>query len=255
VVGRAPAVLSQPRVVAGAAVLVALLVYYRVVGSLPELPTWADVVFTAVVLTPAVFLLVLLALPLMHARGLLPIGLATAVLAYVLVEADLDVLGNFAKLAAVTLLAFWFLGFFEELSWVLIVACVIPVVDAISVWRGPTRHIVEERPEVFGALSFAFPVPGGGAFQLGLPDLLFFAIFLGAAARWGLRLLPTWVCLVASFGVTMALAIYVDPFGIGGLPALPLLCIAFLAPNADLIWRRLRDERNRDEEPDAEPTK
>ena len=174
--------------------------------------------FTAVVLTPAVFLLVLLALPLMHARGLLPIGLATALLACVLVVAELDVLANFAKLAAVTLLAFWFLDFFEELSWVVIVACVIPVVDAISVWRGPTRHIVEERPEVFGALSFAFPVPGEGAFQLGLPDLLFFAIFLGAAARWGLRLLATWVCLVASFGATMALAIYVDPFGIGGLP-------------------------------------
>ena len=85
--GRAPAVLSRPRLVAGAAVLVALLVYYRVVDSLPTIPTWADVVFTAVVLTPAVFLLVLLALPLMHARGLLPIGLATALLAYVLVVA------------------------------------------------------------------------------------------------------------------------------------------------------------------------
>ena len=194
-------------------------------------------------LTPAVFALVLLALPLANARGLLPIGLATALLAFVLVEAELDVLANFAKLAAVTLLAFWFLSFFEELSWVVIVACVIPVVDAISVWRGPTRHIVEERPEVFGALSFAFPVPGEGAFQLGLPDLLFFAIFLGAAARWSLRVLPTWVCLVASFGLTMALAIYVDPFGIGGLPALPLLCVAFLAPNADLIWRRLRPEQ------------
>jgi len=139
-------------------------------------------------------------------------------------------------------------------SVVVIVACVIPVVDAISVWRGPTRHIVEERPEVFGALSFAFPVPGEGAFQLGLPDLLFFAIFLGAAARWGLRVLATWACLVASFGATMALAIYVDPFGIGGLPALPLLCVAFLAPNADLIWRRLRTER-RDREHDVEPTK
>jgi hypothetical protein len=131
-----------------------------------------------------------------------------------------------------------------------IVAAVIPVVDAISVWRGPTRHIVEERPEVFGALSFTFPVPGTGAFQLGLPDLLFFAIFLAAAQRWHLRVLVTWVLLVASFGVTMALAIYTDPFGIGGLPALPLLCLAFLGGNADLIWRRLRVERG---EPDPEP--
>ena len=37
----------------------------------PTIPTWADVVFTASLLTPAVFLLVLLALPLANARGLL----------------------------------------------------------------------------------------------------------------------------------------------------------------------------------------
>jgi hypothetical protein len=249
-VGRAAAVLSQPRIVAGAAILAALLAYYAVVESLPAIPTWGDVLVTAVLLVPAVFALVLLMLPLYGLRGLFPVGVALAVLAFVFVKADLDVLANFTKLAAVTLLAFWFLSYFEALSWVVIVAAVIPVVDAISVWRGPTRHIVEERPEVFGALSFTFPVPGTGAFQLGLPDLLFFAIFLGAAQRWDLRVLVTWVLLVASFGVTMALAIYTDPFGIGGLPALPLLCLAFLGANADLIWRRLRAERR---ERDAEP--
>ena len=248
--GRAAAVLSQPRIVAGAAILATLLAYYAVVESLPTIPTWGDVLVTAVLLVPAVFALVLLMLPLYGLRGLFPVGVALAVLAFVFVKADLDVLANFTKLAAVTLLAFWFLSYFEALSWVVIVAAVIPVVDAISVWRGPTRHIVEERPEVFGALSFTFPVPGTGAFQLGLPDLLFFAIFLGAAQRWDLRVLVTWVLLVASFGVTMALAIYTDPFGIGGLPALPLLCLAFLGANADLIWRRLRAERR---ERDAEP--
>lgn len=248
--GRAAAVLSQPRIVGGAAILAALLAYYAVVESLPTIPTRADVLVTAVLLVPAVFALVLLMLPLYGMRGLFPVGVALAVLAFVFVKADLDVLANFTKLAAVTLLAFWFLSYFEALSWVVIVAAVIPVVDAISVWRGPTRHIVEERPEVFGALSFTFPVPGTGAFQLGLPDLLFFAIFLAAAQRWDLRVLVTWVLLVASFGVTMALAIYTDPFGIGGLPALPLLCLAFLGANADLIWRRLRAERR---EREAEP--
>ena len=242
--GRAAAVLSRPRIVAGAAILAALLVYYAVVESLPTIPTWGDGLVTAFLLVPAVFALVLLALPLSEARGLFPVGLAVAALAFVLVQADLDVLANFAKLAAVTLLAFWFLTYFEALSWVVIVALVIPVVDAISVWRGPTRHIVEERPEVFGALSFTFPVPGTGAFQLGLPDLLFFAIFLAAAQRWELRVYVTWVILVASFGATMALAIYADPFGIGGLPALPLLCVAFLGANADLIYRRIRSEQH-----------
>ena len=161
-VGRAPTVLGRPRLVAGAAVLVALLVYYRVVDSLPTIPTWADVVFTASLLTPAVFRSCCWPC---RSRTRAASRSATALLAYVLVVADLDVLANFAKLAAVTLLAFWFLG--SSRSLVVIVACVIPLVDAISVWRGPTRHIVEERPEVFGAPRPAFPRQGG-AFQLGL---------------------------------------------------------------------------------------
>ena len=88
-----------------------------------------------------------------------------------------------------TLLAFWFLTFFERLSWVALVAVLIPFIDAFSVWRGPTHHIVTQRREVFTTLSFAFPVPGENASaNLGLPDLLFFALFLAAAVRWfGLR--------------------------------------------------------------------
>jgi hypothetical protein len=139
-------------------------------------------------------------------------------------------------------MGFWFLNLFERLSWVVLVAAIIPAVDAISVWRGPTNKIVTEKPEVFGALSFAFPVPKDGSFQLGIPDLLFFAVFLGAADRWNLRVGWTWVALTASFGITMALAVWVDPFGLGGLPALPLLSVAFLAANADLLWRDLRSD-------------
>ena len=48
--------------------------------------------------------------------------------------------------------------------------------------------------------------------------------------------------LTASFGATMALAIWCD---VSGLPALPLLSLGFLAPNADIIWRRMRDRRER----------
>jgi hypothetical protein len=239
-VGGASALLERPR---RAALFVALLgglvLYYLGVGRLPDLSVRGDVLLTALVLIPAVFALVLLALPLRRWRGVAAIGLAFAVLAVACEAADLDVLGNFAKLAAAIAIAFWFLDLFERLSWVVLVAAVIPLVDAISVWRGPTRHIVSERPEVFGLLSFAFPVPDG-AFLLGLPDLLFFGVFLAAAARWALRLKCTWLAMTASFGVTMATAVWLDPFDIGGLPALPLLSIGFLAANADLLWRELR---------------
>jgi hypothetical protein len=125
-------------------------------------------------------------------------------------------------------------------SWVVLVAAIIPWVDAYSVWRGPTKHIVENHEHVFTVLSFAFPVPGEhSAANLGVPDLLFFALFLAAAARFGLRVFATWLALVASLGATIALTVW---FELSGLPALPAIAIGFLLPNADLLWRRLRGE-------------
>jgi hypothetical protein len=180
----------------------------------------------------------LLALPLREARGLLPVGLALAVLAVVLTSADADVLANFARLGACMFIGWWFLSYFESLSWVVLVASIIPWVDAYSVWRGPTKQIVEHHANVFNVLSFAFPVPGeNSAANLGVPDLLFFALFLAAAARFGLRVYWTWVTLVAALGLTIAITVW---WNVSGLPALPAIALGFLLPNADLLLRRLR---------------
>jgi hypothetical protein len=351
VVGRAAALLSA-RVAVGVALLAALLAYYTFFRSGPNLPTDADVPFVAFVLIPTVFALVWVALPLAHWRGLLGAGVALAVLAVVASQADLQVVANFAKLGAATALAFWLLGFFETALWVALVALLIPVIDSYSVWRGPTRHILSERPEVFSALSFSFPLsgerqaflvwreplrgptaydvlrepggtrndeplrdenangevgfleaeldadrdyryrvvalypetnvtsppvpalaedtnegvrlvvtsgdPGGvrdisvdsvdSSAKLGLPDLLFFALFLGAADRFGLRRRATWFAMALSFGLTLAGTYFLD---VDGLPALPLLAIAFLLPNSDMLWRAFRERRVRtdDESP------
>jgi len=230
--------------VASFALLAGLLAaYYATSPSLWHASTWWDVAFLALVLIPAVFALVLLVLPLWRAEGLLPVAAALVVLAVVLQVAGLDAAAGFAKLAAVTALAFWFLGYFESVSWVVVVALIIPFVDAYSVWRGPTRHIVAHQQHLFTTLSFAFPVPGEhGSANLGLPDLLFFAVFLAATVRFGLRPKLTWLCMTVSFGATMALAV---AFDVSGLPALPLLSLAFVAPNADLLWRRIQLDRTR----------
>jgi len=243
-VGRAASLLA-------AGLLAALVTWAELYDRAPDVPTWADVLLVACVLLPATFALVWLALPLREARGLLPVGLAFAVLAWALDTGGWEVGANFAKLAAVVAIGFWFLTYFERLSWVVMIALLVPLVDAISVWRGPTHHIVTEQPGVFTALSYATPVPGD-SFALGLTDLLFFTLFLAAAARWGLRLAATWLLMLASLGATVALAVWTDPFGIGGLPALPGLSLAFLLANGDLLWRRLR-ERDDDlaEEVDA----
>jgi hypothetical protein len=247
-VGRAASVLRKPRVAAGLALAGFLLAYFLARDHLPNVSDGWDRALVALVLIPAMFGLVLVALPLWPSRGLLLIGLALAALAFSLEAGDFKIAANFTKLAAMTALGFAFLGLFESVSWVALVASLIPWVDAYSVWRGPTKTIVEEQRELFTLVSIAFPVPGErSSANLGLPDVLFFALFLAAAARFRLRVGWTWIALVASFGVTLVAATVLD---VAGLPALPLLSLAFLAPNADLLWRQLRRPSESRSEPE-----
>jgi hypothetical protein len=324
------------------ALLAVLAGYYAVAESLPNMTLWWEIALLGFVVIPAIFAITWLVLPLWRAKGLGLAGLAFGVLAVVCEIASLDILADFSKLAALTLIAFWFLGFFETVLWVALVAAIIPAVDAFSVFRGPTGHIVEERPSIFETIAFGFPVPGrrdikldwesagpnvtgyniygvspgernplngddliegtsysldglptdakrsyvvesvradglraasapvpapqpgdeekaptttspgaprdlvataeGSFARLGPPDILFFGLFLAAAARFRLRIGWTWVAMAASFGTTLALAVW---FELSGLPALPLLSLGFLIPNADLIWREIRGARRR----------
>jgi hypothetical protein len=229
VVGRAAALLG---------LFVALVVYYETSSSLWHWGVWGSVAWISCVLIPAVFLLVWLALPLRGTRALLFLAPAFVELAVILTSIDNDLWSNFARLAAAALVGWVFLRVFESVSWVALVAAIIPFVDSVSVWRGPTKTITTKHPEVFDVLSFAFPVPGErAAANLGVPDLLFFALFLAAAARFGLRVKATWLCLVAALGITIFLTVYFD---LSGLPALPGIALGFLVPNADLLWRHWR---------------
>jgi hypothetical protein len=233
-VGRAAALLG---------LLTALGLYDSVHAQLWTASTWWNVAFIALVLIPLSFAVDWLLLPVRLTQALAPAAVALVVLTLAFHFADWRTPENLTKLCAVTLLGFWFLGYFEAVSWVVLVALIIPWVDAFSVFshRGPTHRIVTNHPYVLTVLSYAFPVPGEhSAGYLGVPDLLFFALFLAAAARFRLRLAWTWVTLVASFGATIALAV---ELGLAGLPALPLLSVGFLAPNVDLLWTKVRAAR------------
>ena len=237
----------RPLAAAGLALVV--LAYYETSTHLWNAGIWADVTWLALVVIPGVLALVWLALPLRDARWAIWAGLGLALLAVVLTVAHADVFANFARLGAATFIAFWFLGFFDTLGWVVLVSSIIPWVDAYSVWRGPTKSIVAHHAHVFTVLSFAFPVPGEHeAANLGMPDIFFFALFLAASARFGLRVGWTWLCLVAALGGTIALTVWWD---VSGLPALPAITLGFLAPNADLIWRRLRGQAGPGDRPNV----
>jgi hypothetical protein len=240
VVGAA-AILSRWRIAAFVADAAVLALYFALHERLPELSLWWDVTVVATLVMPAVFATVLLLLPLRNMRWRWAAAVAGIGLAIGFSFLGWEAPASFAKLAAATFVGWLFLEFFEEASWVIVVALIIPWVDAYSVWRGPTNTIVHHHKGVFEHLSFAFPVPAeNNTANLGIPDLLFFALFLAAADRFGLRTRLTWLLMTASFGVTIVLAVWRD---LGGLPALPLLSLAFLLANGDRLWRLFRQER------------
>jgi predicted RNase H-like nuclease len=237
VVELAPSLLTRPRVAAFVAAGAAVGTWFVVAPHLAYQGHAASVAIVAAAVIPGTLLLVLIALPLWPRRWLVAAAVALALVALGCSLAGWGLPANFAKLWAAVFAGWAFLQLFEELSWVVLVALVIPVVDALSVWRGPTHAITTRHFEVYTSVAIAFVVPGGGAAYLGPPDILFYALFLATAVRWGLRVGWTWVAVTGIYSLTVLLANTLD---VSGLPALPFLSFAFLAANADLLWRRLR---------------
>ncbi len=142
-----------------------------------------------------------------------------------------------AKLVAAACIGLALAGLLQTAAEMVAIAVLVAAVDAYSVAAGPTHAIVLHHQQVLGAFTLAFHPPGSYAVaQIGASDFVFFALFTAAAARLGLRVVATWVAMTASLGITMTLSYALD----AALPALPLLSIAFLGTNADLLLGRLR---------------
>jgi hypothetical protein len=236
-VGIAASLLARPRVTAFVAVAAAVCAWFLIAPHVGRIGLWPAIVLVSVVIIPATLLLVLLALPIWDRRWLIVAVVVLAVVALLCTIADLGLAANFAKLWAAVFAGWAFVRLFERLSWVVLVAFVIPLVDIISVWKGPTHTITQHHFGVYTAVAIAFLVPGGGAAYLGPPDILFYALFLAAAARWNLRVVWTWLATTFMYGLIVIIATAAE---VGGLPALPFLSFGFLAANADLIWRAMR---------------
>jgi hypothetical protein len=227
---------------AGAFVVLAAAVvtWDAVAPHLDPLSLWPTIAIIAAGVLPATLGLIYLALPLWSRRWIIAAGVAFGIVAFATWKLDSHLASNFAKLGAYTCFGWAFLWLFEEVSWVVIVALIIPFVDAISVAAGPTKAIVNHHFEVYSAVAVAFLAPGGLAADLGPPDIAFFALFLAATARWSLRPGWTWLAMTAMYSLTLVIANLAD---VNGLPALPFLSFGFLLANADLLWRRLRPAR------------
>ncbi len=236
--GRAAPLLSARRTLALAAVVSGLAIWDAHASRLPTIADRWDVALIVALVIPATFAVVLLLRPLTEPRGLPLLLLAVAVLAVLLDLAGLESFFNVTKIVAFALFGFWFLQLLEALSWVVLVAAIVPWVDIVSVYRGAAKVVVEEEPGLFERIAISFALPGeDAAARLGPPDVIFFALFLAAAFRFRLRVAATWVAMTAALGATLVLTYWLE---LDGLPALPAVALGFLVPNADLLWQRLR---------------
>jgi hypothetical protein len=230
-----PAALA-PALAAG----VALVLWGAFSSLLPALPVRADIMLSSALVLALVAVLVWGLLPLRRLGRRLPLLAVVALpLAALCVWLGWVPLANVAKVVAAASLGIWIAGELERLSWVVVIAVVAAVVDVVSVAAGPTKAIIGQGPVVVGYFTVAITWAGYSyteAFTgLGISDVIFFALYLGTATRFGLRTGWSAVAMTASFLVTIALAMWWT-----ALPALPLLSAAFLAANADLLVTRLR---------------
>ena len=169
-VGRAAAVLALV-----VALVAALIAWYEAASHVDGWSLWPSILLVALVLMPATFLIVWLALPLAdapwpqlarrlrrpaRARGDLLAGRPPDPRELLQVRRATRSSGSCSS------------RLFQELSWVVLVAALIPLVDAYSVWRGPTNNITEHHAQVFSGVAVSFVVPGGSSAELGLPDVV-----------------------------------------------------------------------------------
>jgi hypothetical protein len=225
-------------VVRGPAALLAAclagVAYLSVAGALPALPSGdAEAIVCGgcgLVLVAAV------ALALVDASDGTTFGLAVFALGVLLLVAVLDAAG--AGAAAVVpealLAASAGILFARALATPAVVVAVpvfVALIDLWSVASGPSSHLIRDRPAGLRELTFDLPAWGGGAVagRLGLSDVVFLAMFAAWGWRSGFRRGATAIGLTAGLLASLALGVALDR----AIPALPLLAVGFLLPNAD----------------------
>jgi hypothetical protein len=228
------------RAAAPAAAVACLAAVNLLAPHLPEPRTWGQIAGLALISFPLAALVVAALLPYATEppKVLAVAAAGSAALAALLIAAGLEgTPATLAKLVAAACAGFALAVLLRTPAELAAIAVLVAAVDAVSVAAGPTHVIVEHHADVLDTFTLAFhPLGTFGAAQIGVSDFVFFALFVASAGRMGLRRRATWAAMTASFGVTAAISYATD----ATLPALPLLSLALLLANADLLWARHR---------------
>jgi len=127
----------------------------------------------------------------------------------------------------------------RERNIMLPIAIVLALTDVFTVFVGPVALALTHAPELVEQLSMKLPEVGSAAPEgaaglshfatLGLGDIIFAALLLAGAARFGLNFRATFWWILGT--VVVGLALFVAVPGIPPMPVLPLMAIAFLIAN------------------------
>ena len=227
----------RPAAVLIAAALVAFEGWSHLAPALGQVRTPIAVAIIAGISLPLAGAVALSALSLRNADGvwLLAIAAGALIVAVIATRADLRAEASTAKALLAGVAGVAAARVFQHRIEAILIALGIIAVDIWSVFAGPTRTLIEEQPETLALLSVALPAPGlQEAAAIGMPDLLFLALFTAVAAPLGLRERATALAMLASLSVTSVASWALER----PLPALPLLSLAFLLANADRLAAR-----------------
>jgi hypothetical protein len=139
----------------------------------------------------------------------------------------------------------------ERPWWLLPICVLVPAADAWSVFssRGVTHAVIDRAAEeprwiewpTIGTPIVGMPYEAFG--RIGTVDVLFIALMVAVARRWQLGVVRTAIALWAGMVATNVLVLRVEDLA---LPALPMLCVAFLCVQLPALVRDLRaDLRSR----------
>ncbi len=141
-------------------------------------------------------------------------------------------LANLAKVLLAAVLGLWLAQGMAARSWIVLFVLASSFADIGSVLMGPTRVLLDRSPEMIGGFTLAIAWSGYSLNEarsaIGVSDILFFALYLGAARRFGLRESASAVAMVLS--VTL---VFLAALSTGVLPVLPVLGLFFIAANLD----------------------
>jgi hypothetical protein len=237
---------SEPRALLRLALFAAaaLVAYLVLAQRLPRLSLRPSLLISLVVCLVLISLLCVGLLPLRRmGHRILLVATFGAVLGAVFTAVGWVALADPAKVVFAAALGFWLAEQITSPAIVVGIAVLAAVADIVSVAVGPTKALLEHAPGAIAYFTLAFAWPGRDLVNvytaLGVSDAIFFCLYLCAARRFHLRTAATVVGMVLSVVVSVVIGLRIS-----AVPALPLLGVAFVGVNADLLWHLGRSARN-----------